>query len=381
MRAPWRLMAVLTLLPWLALGAAAQTSPDAARRQGATIRQRSERSRRPRQDHQPGNDDPSAAAKPPPAPADTRESMCLMIESAARANGLPLEFFARVIWQESRFQADAIGPRTRSGDTRARHCAIHAGHRRRAAACSIRSIPCRRCRSRRNSCAELRGQFGNLGLAAAAYNAGPAARARLDRRYAQRCPPRRADTSWRSRGRRRTNGRGAQPASPRRRRPSCRQLMALLKRAPNPFVEKLQERIKLTAESPWGIQLSAGFSRDRVLASYARDCEPLCRGPVRPRSEHPELHLPQRGTRPFYQVRVGAETRAEANTLCATSRVRAVPAWCCAIGAGNRRSCYCAAIAARLGHLQRSVNVIRGGATGYFRRIPGRREQAYVPSA
>src|SRR5258708_15592261 len=46
---------------------------------------------------------------------DTREAMCLMIESAAKANDLPLEFFARVIWQESRFQSDAVGPMTRSG--------------------------------------------------------------------------------------------------------------------------------------------------------------------------------------------------------------------------------------------------------------------------
>src|SRR4051812_34689534 len=35
---------------------------------------------------------------------DTREAMCLMIESAAKANDLPLEFFSRVIWQESRFK-------------------------------------------------------------------------------------------------------------------------------------------------------------------------------------------------------------------------------------------------------------------------------------
>src|SRR5215475_10085828 len=45
----------------------------------------------------------------------TREAICLMIESAARANDLPLEFFARVIWQESRFQSNAVGPMTRSG--------------------------------------------------------------------------------------------------------------------------------------------------------------------------------------------------------------------------------------------------------------------------
>jgi hypothetical protein len=35
-----------------------------------------------------------------------------MIESAAAANGLPCEFPARVIWQESRFRPDAVGPLT-----------------------------------------------------------------------------------------------------------------------------------------------------------------------------------------------------------------------------------------------------------------------------
>ena len=66
---------------------------------------------------------PKPAPAPPPAPGsdagsrpDLRESVCLLIESAARAHDLPLEFFARVIWQESRFRADAVGPRTRSGD-------------------------------------------------------------------------------------------------------------------------------------------------------------------------------------------------------------------------------------------------------------------------
>src|SRR6187549_2645599 len=60
-------------------------------------------------------------AIPLPQPSDTaresetREALCLMVESAARAANLPLEFFARVIWQESRFQSDAVGPVTRSG--------------------------------------------------------------------------------------------------------------------------------------------------------------------------------------------------------------------------------------------------------------------------
>jgi soluble lytic murein transglycosylase-like protein len=44
-----------------------------------------------------------------------QQAICLMIESAARANGLPVEFFARLIWQESRFDSGAVGPMTRSG--------------------------------------------------------------------------------------------------------------------------------------------------------------------------------------------------------------------------------------------------------------------------
>src|SRR5512138_798615 len=49
--------------------------------------------------------EPRAAAVQKPGDgqreSDAREAMCLMIESAAKASSLPLEFFARVIWQES----------------------------------------------------------------------------------------------------------------------------------------------------------------------------------------------------------------------------------------------------------------------------------------
>ena len=56
---------------------------------------------------------------------DTREAMCLMIESAARANGLPLEFFARVIWQESRFQSDRSEERRVGKECRSRWSPYH----------------------------------------------------------------------------------------------------------------------------------------------------------------------------------------------------------------------------------------------------------------
>src|SRR5215218_9714764 len=103
---------------------------------------------------------------------NTREAMCLMIESAATANGLPLEFFARVIWQESRFQSDAVGPITRSGRRAlgiAQFMPGTASERRLLDPFDpVQALP-----KSAEFLSELREQFGNLGLAAAAYNAGP----------------------------------------------------------------------------------------------------------------------------------------------------------------------------------------------------------------
>ena len=104
--------------------------------------------------------------------SDTREAMCLMMESAARAEGLPLEFFARVIWQESRFQSDAVGPVTRSGQRAQGIAQFMPG------TASERGLldpfnPVQALPKSAEFLAELRSQFGNLGLAAAAYNAGP----------------------------------------------------------------------------------------------------------------------------------------------------------------------------------------------------------------
>ena len=79
--------------------------------------------------------------------SDTREAMCLMIESAATANELPLEFFARVIWQESHFQSNAVGPVTRSGQRAQGIAQFMPG------TASERRLldPCRRYRSPRSS--------------------------------------------------------------------------------------------------------------------------------------------------------------------------------------------------------------------------------------
>jgi hypothetical protein len=253
--------------------------------------------------------------------SDAREAMCLMIESAARAASLPLEFFARVIWQESRFQSDAVGPVTRSG-ARAQGIAQFmpgtASERRLLDPFDpVQALP-----KSAEFLGELRDQFGNLGLAAAAYNAGP----RRVQEWLAGSGPMPAETrnyvsaitgstveDWREAGRN-----GKMPA--RTATSSCRELMALLRRAPNPFVAGLEQHITLAAAKLWGVQLAAGFGRDKALAMYARAIKRLS---AVIGDQDPSLLssvMRNRGTRLFYQVRIGADTRPAADDLC--NRIR-----------------------------------------------------------
>ena len=57
---------------------------------------------------------PSEPQRPTPNPR-TADDVCRTLEEAAAENGLPVEFFARVIWQESRFNARAVSPKGASG--------------------------------------------------------------------------------------------------------------------------------------------------------------------------------------------------------------------------------------------------------------------------
>ena len=275
----------------------------------------------------PDAPDPPAAAAPPPPPAapappasaNVRESVCLIIESAARANDLPLEFFARVIWQESRFRPDAVGPVTRSGQ-RAQGIAQFMPGTAAERGLLDPFDPVQALPKSAEFLRELADQFGNLGLAAAAYNAGPQ-RVRDWMAGARTLP---AETrnyvlaitglpaeDWARSG----NREPEQPA-----RPNCAQLMAMLTRAPNRFVEKLTERVNLVAVAPWGVQLSANFSRDKALASYAalaRRYGEILEGRD-PSLLSTTLRRPTAPT--FYQVRVGADTRAAAEGLCGSIR-------------------------------------------------------------
>jgi hypothetical protein len=89
---------------------------------------------------------PSQAAAPashPPTPDD----ICRALEQDAAENELPVEFFARVIWQESHFNA------------------------RKGAQGIAQFIEALKNSARYSR--DLKARFGNIGLAAAAYHAGP----------------------------------------------------------------------------------------------------------------------------------------------------------------------------------------------------------------
>jgi hypothetical protein len=265
-----------------------------------------------------------AIPRPPLQPSPdigTAEAICLMIESAARSNGLPLEFFARLIWQESRFQTDAVGPMTRYG-ARAQGIAQFM-----PGTASDRGLldplnPVQALPKSAEFLAELRSQFGNLGLAAAAYNAGPrrvqewlagtGSMPYETRHYVYVITGSSVD-DWAKAGK---GGKMPESAPP----TTCRDLMALLKRAPNPFIARLEERVKLSAAKIWGVQLAAGFDRNKALAMYSRAVTHL--SAVIGGRDPSILSSVQRsrGNHSFYQVRIGADTRPEADDLC--NRIR-----------------------------------------------------------
>ena len=82
-------------------------------------------------------------------------------------NALPVDFFVRVIWQESRFNANAVSPKGAAGIAQF----IPAPPEWRGLGNRFDVIAALKASA--SYLRDLRNRFGNLGLAAAAYNAGP----------------------------------------------------------------------------------------------------------------------------------------------------------------------------------------------------------------
>jgi soluble lytic murein transglycosylase-like protein len=115
---------------------------------------------------------PPAAAQAPAQPfaphnPPTADDICRAIEVDAAENQLPVEFFARVIWQESRFNALAVSSKGARGIAQFM-----------PATADYRGLvdpfdPIEALKNSASYLRDLKAQFGNLGLAAAGYNAGP----------------------------------------------------------------------------------------------------------------------------------------------------------------------------------------------------------------
>jgi len=112
-----------------------------------------------------------AVPEPPADSADaetkqTQTTLCDLVETAAEQNGLPIGFFTRLIWKESRFREDAVSPKGAQGiaqfmpGTAAERGLLDPFDATAAIPASAGLL------------ADLNRRFGNLGLAAAAYNAG-----------------------------------------------------------------------------------------------------------------------------------------------------------------------------------------------------------------
>src|ERR1043165_5698016 len=95
------------------------------------------------------------------------QALCRMIEVAARSHNLPVDFFTRLIWQESSFRPHVTSGAGAQGV--AQFMLGTAAERRLADPFDPeQAIP-----KSAGLLADLRARFGNLGLAAAAYNGGP----------------------------------------------------------------------------------------------------------------------------------------------------------------------------------------------------------------
>jgi len=111
----------------------------------------------------------SGASRHPVRADHYAEDVCRIIAREARRRQLPADFFARLIWRESLFEPDAVSPKGAQGIAQF----MPGTARERGLADPF--VPHEALPASAHLLSDLRDRFGNIGLAAAAYNAGPGA--------------------------------------------------------------------------------------------------------------------------------------------------------------------------------------------------------------
>ena len=256
----------------------------------------------------------AGAATPPPLPqtdADRQsfaETVCREIDTQATAHGLPQSFVARLIWKESLFDPGAVSPKGAQGiaqfmpGTAKRRGLDDPFDAKKAVAASAAYLD------------DLRTMFGNLGLAAAAYNAGED-RVRNWLAGTGSLPYETQDyvysitghghDEWKTEGARfdipAIGGSGT----------FADQCRSLVMRELSPQAIE----VKQANWKPWGVLLTANFSEARALQAFRvirnrfdiiADEDPLV---VRKLNR-------SMGRRKMARVMIGRDSRAEAQALC-----------------------------------------------------------------
>lgn len=249
-----------------------------------------------------------ARVNPSSAKQVTAGDICRAVEQNAAANALPVEFFARVIWQESRFNALAVSRKGAEGiaqfmpQTADWHGLMDPFD------------PIEALRHSAGYLRELRDRFGNLGLAAAGYNAGPG-RVREWLAGMRTLPSETRNyvavvTGW-------TADEWASPSPP----PAAETTIppgVPCTRLANLILAPKQEAQRIAAYVPrWGAQLTANLAENRAWAIY-RALQKQYAALIGSR-EPIVLHkrLPGMGSAERYIIRIADDNRAPLDKLCA----------------------------------------------------------------
>lgn len=244
------------------------------------------------------------------APPPTSREICKLIEATADTHSIPKDFFARLIWKESHFNHRAVSPVGALGI--AQFMPYTAKERGLADPFDIKqAIP-----ASAHFLSDLRRDFGNWGLAAAAYNAGPGRVSRW-KRSGGFLPLETEDYVLDLTGLSADNfASGAEitnrPLDPKLPFIEACELLPVIRTATIPMA-----RIK---PKPWGIQVAGNFRRNVAVNQWERLRKQF---PSVLAAHHAVISrvrtpIARRG---IYAVRIGADSRKEADQICGSLRV------------------------------------------------------------
>lgn len=245
----------------------------------------------------------------------TMPHLCEALARAATTNGLPVDFLTRLIWQESHLKPDATSRKGAQGIAQFMPTTAR-----------LRGLenpfdPLEAIAKSGELLGGLRRKFGNLGLAAAAYNAGPG---RVqDWLVGRRSLP--GETRAYVRfvtGRSVEEWAGVQPNPVEM--PSPKGVLCNLSATTSIQPEPDASPPKLEAIKPWGVEVVGGPTPAKALASY-REWQPKYAAILADRQPHVVIRgiIGRMGAA---RVRVGEDTQIGAKKLCAA--LRAAGAFC-----------------------------------------------------